>query len=197
MLKNESEQLLLYQIEFDPDIFCSISPACGEIEPKSLQKFNFTFENTCVNGNDLTFSAKYVYVPSDIDSESKTSIRINNQNWQMSATATISFSSHAENVINDISNIYINRPSFSRAIAETEKKKANDNIKYEMIKRKLNEKKVQKDQLQKRYQSLSRQVNEMNEKIKKTKTTPNKEKKLFYIAIIIFILSIIIHFFHR
>ena len=195
-LKNETDRLLLFHVDFNPDIFCSISPVSGEVEANSTQKLNFALENAMIQEEEITFSVKYALVPLSTDSETKSQMRLDQSSWKGFSTAKIHFSSHAEDAIQNLTQILKSKPSFSRAISETENRKSNEEMKFEMMKKKLREKIAQNEQLKAREQTLQIQVNEIKEQIKIFQEKPNKEQTLNIIAFIIFILSIIIHFSH-
>ncbi|OHT12333.1 hypothetical protein TRFO_17925 [Tritrichomonas foetus] len=189
-LKNISKQTILFQLSFDPDVFCGISPACGELDKMASRSLTFLLEDTNRDLNELTFTIKYFIVPPDSTPDQITDIMMNQNSWKDTITATIKFSSHAEDAMKSVSSAFKTRNSLKKAIAREE----NNNLDEEeraMLERKIGDKEAQKAQLERKVESLRQQLEKKNEESVKFARNPTVEYNLVYIGIIILLLAIL------
>ena len=97
-LKNRSDQLVLFQVFFDPELFSGISPACGELEPGALRTLSFFFGDVSQKINEISFTVKYCIVPK-YSSNKVADMMLNSASWNDSLIGKIHFSSHAAHTI--------------------------------------------------------------------------------------------------
>lgn len=188
-LKNRSNQLILFQVFFDPEVFSGISPACGELEPGASRTLSFFFEDVSQNLNEISFNVKYTLVPKN-SSDKIADMMLNSSSWENSLTGSIHFSSHAEDAMKSISSSFKSKQSLKKAIERGEA----SNMKrqhLEMLEKKISEKEATLIQLQNKVQSLQQLLDQKKEESKKLNIDNTLQYNFIYFGFIVLFLAIL------
>jgi len=187
-IRNKGYQKCLFNILFDPEIFCRISPAAGEILPNSSKDLQFYFEDTTKGDEELSFLIRYTFVPN----VSEDSPNVPNPNdFKSSIKATIRFSSHAEDALKSISSSLKVKPSLNKAISHVEQRDILSEQR-EMYERKISSKNEQQQQLLQRIEILERNISHQKDEISELSKKPDTQNQLITVSLIVFFMSLLI-----
>lgn len=195
-LTNTSEKLLLFTVFFDANLFCGISPACGEIEPQQSIKLTSLFDKIPNTDEEVTFMVRYTLVRPTIDPNTKTELMLNPTDWAGKLQSNIRFSSHAEDALNSFSHIMKDRPSFSQAVKKSSSRNFEQGQKDSIVK-KLIEKQQQKQILQEKINNLRTQIEECDRKMSTLVIPHINGSNLLMVGFIVFVLALLINKFRK
>lgn len=188
-LKNRSNQLVLFQVYFDPEIFSGISPACGELESGGLRTLSFFFEDINQNLNEISFTVKYCLVPKNSPNK-VADMMLNSMSWDNSLIGTIRFSSHAEDAMKSISSSFKSKKSLKKAIERSDLSNINAQ-KKEMLEKTISEKEATILQLQDKAKSLRELLEQKKKESKELNVDNTVEYNFIYFGFIILFLAIL------
>ena len=191
ILKNPSDKLMLFTLSFDPELFCGISPACGEIEPNQSIQLILQFDNIHSSIEELSFIVHYTLVRPNIDQATKTELMFNSIDWNGNEKSIIRFSSHAEDALSSFSQLIKQRPSFSQAVMRSTSRNFEQGQKDSLVKTLL-EKELQQNKLKEKINNLRNQINIFDHQYSTMGSPSNRSQILIFIGFIMFILSLII-----
>ena len=185
-----SENKVLFQLSFDPEIFCGISPACGELESHSSRTLTFHLEETNVERSEISFIIKYCVIQPNTPPEKITEMMLDSAVMNESLTAVIKFSSHAEDAMKSISSAFKKKKSLKEAIKNDESR----NIELEeiaMLEKKIAEKEQEKEELENKVKNIKVELELKENESKKLAMNPTFVNSFAYIGWIIFIFAIL------
>lgn len=188
-LKNHSLRKALFQAFFDPEIFCSVSPACGQLESYKSQTLSFSLEKLDQDVNEVTFNINYCFVPDNSTQDAEIQMFASASAWSSSLKATILFASHAEESMKSIASSFKRPKSLQSAINKNRKDDLEEQ-KHAMLERMLAEKEATKIQLEEKIRSLQEQLEQKGDESKKLSFDNSAAYKYVYIAFIVLFLSI-------
>ena len=186
----------LFSLEFDTEIFCGISPACGQIESGQTQKFRFSFEDTTRGDEELSFLIRFVCIELDTSPEKVSELMASPKEWPSYEKAVIKFSSHAEDALKAVAFSIKSKPSLTQVISRSESRDI-DAEQREMLERKVVEKKAQREQLKRKIKALHSQIEDETKRLNNLVQKPDSESRLIYFGFILIIFALFLKIFKK
>lgn len=194
--KYTGQNKCLFSLEFDTEIFCSISPACGEIEGGKSREFKFSFEDTIRGNEELSFLIRYVSVENDANPDMEARLMSAPKEWQNSEKAVIKFSSHAEDALKAVAFSIKSKPSLAQVISRSESRDI-DAEQREMLERKIVEKRAQREQLKRKVKNFHTMISDEEKSLKELMEKPNTESQMIYFGFFLVVFALFVKLFKK
>lgn len=178
--------MILFKLSFDPEYFCGISPACGEIEPGNSRQLKFTLEEA-IQQEEVSFLVKFISLASETSPDTIADLMMNQSQWKDTIKSVIKFSTHAEDALAKFLSMRKNRSTLNEAIERQENQNLLEEQKV-MLERKISEKQEQKIQLQSQVEHLIKQRDQQLEQIKILKAQSEKPNIVIIFGFLFFAL---------
>ena len=189
-LINTYSRNALFQLSFDSDEFCAISPACGELEAGAERPLSLFIEAT--DEDSLEFTVKFVCVEPGTSQEQITDLMMREAEWTDSVTGKIQFTSHVEDVMQSVkSALKGNRVPVEQAILKSQSRDL-DEEQIALMEESLRKKEATRDELRNKVEELTGRVAKQKKRLEELKNKPDFTGQFALIALLMFLFALFV-----
>ena len=192
-IKNNGSNKCIFSVEFNTEIFCGISPACGELIPGESRTLKFSFEDTIRDNEELSFLVRFTSVsPTEVTNLAE--IVALSKTWPNMVKCLIKFSTHAEDALRSVAFSIKSKPSLSQVLQRSERRDI-DGEQREMLQRKIIEKKNQRNQLTTKIRNLEREIAREKANLQVLTSKADSNPHFVLIGIVLLIVAFIVKYY--
>lgn len=192
-LVNTDSRTLLFQLSFNSEDFCAISPACGELEPGATRQLTLFVEST--DSDSLEFTVKFVRVAPGTTQAQITELMMREAEWTDFTTGKIRFSSHVEDVMRSVRSALGPRSHVS--VDEAIQKQQASDLEEEQIsllEESLRQKQATHAELQSKVEKLNERLKTQSQLLENLQNQPDIQGGFSLIAFLVFLVALFVRF---